>query len=44
MLYDAPHYVQETEADAKNKRKTPPAGKKKSRIAEMFQSRLSDYK
>ena len=44
MLYDAPHYVSESEPEKKNKRKTPQAGKKKRGVAELFQSRLSDYK
>jgi len=42
MLYDAPHYVSEPEN--KSKRKTPQTGKKKRDIAELFQSRLSEYK
>jgi len=43
MLYDAPHYVSEPEKN--NKRRTPQTDKKKKRgVAELFQSRLSDYK
>jgi hypothetical protein len=37
MLYDAPHYVSGKKTD----KKTPPSGKKKNRIAEMYQSRLN---
>jgi hypothetical protein len=40
MLYDAPHYVN----DEKAGKKTPPTGKKKNRIAEMYQSRLNSRK
>nr|DAN35587.1 MAG TPA: hypothetical protein [Caudoviricetes sp.] len=47
MLHDAPHYVTENKTGNKScekqkyKEPVPASGKKKSRIAELFQSRLN---